>query len=55
MRRVEMQRSNFCMKDSVAPAGAWFVRSTFPTADAVGYLRPPLRGCAGTGQQEGNL
>jgi len=54
MRRVEMQRSNFSMKSSVAPSGAWSVRNTFPTADAVGYHLAPLRGCAG-GTTGGNL
>ncbi len=107
MRRMEIRRSNFSMKGSVAPAGAWFVPGTFPTAEggvaqmqtagkwwsrtdrwwswirvlwqilmllrlvggstqprsgiratrpsAVGYFRPPLRGCVRAGQPEGNL
>jgi len=55
MKRMEIQRSNFSMKGSVAPAGAWFVRSSFPTAGAVGYHLAPLRGCVRAGQPEGNV
>lgn len=55
MKCTNVRRSNLGVESSVAPDGACFVSVTFPTAEAVGYFLPPLRGCFKAGQGEGNL